>query len=355
MNEEKKYTVIGVMSGTSLDGLDIAACEYSYNTDVWNFKLIAAETISYEGKWLERLSRVHHYAGFELTKLDFEFGKLIGLSVSNFVERNNINASLIASHGHTVFHKPNEGITLQIGKGSEISALANLPVVCDFRTCDVALGGQGAPLVPMGEKMLFKEFDSFLNIGGFANISVYNEGIMKAWDVCPANIILNYVAQRENKRFDFNGEMSAQGNIVPGLLHELNNLPYYFKDPPKSLGREWLEEEVFALINRFDGRTYDIMRTLTEHIAIQIALTFKKSEKKTLFITGGGALNAFLMERLKSYIGNACVLPEVRIIEFKEAVIFGFLGLLRYLNKNNCLSSVTGSSRDNCGGAIYMC
>lgn len=341
------------MSGTSLDGLDIAACEFTYYNKVWNFNVLAAETLNYNDEWINVLKNIHSYNAYELSKYNVTYGKYIGESIKRFIEKYNICPLLIASHGHTVFHNPDENTTLQIGSGASISTASGCRVVCDFRTVDVALGGQGAPLVPVGEAALFHNINAFLNIGGFSNISFHRNKNIEAYDVCPSNIMLNYLASFINLAFDNEGKIASSGSVIEELFSQLNNIPYYNMCPPKSLGREWFEKYIVPLLNTDKYAINDLLRTATEHIAYQIFECFKSKNENKILITGGGALNSFLISRLKYYIGDAAVLPDKLTIEFKEAIIFGFLGLLRWLNKDNTLASVTGASRNSVGGCIY--
>lgn len=342
------------MSGTSLDGLDIAACEFIYINKVWTYAVIAAETLKYNTEWTNILKNIHTYNSYDLSKFNIKYGELIGETAKNFIKRNKINPLLIASHGHTVYHNPEERTTLQIGSGASISTVSACPVVCDFRTVDVALGGQGAPLVPAGETALFQNINSFLNIGGFANISFHQHNNIEAYDVCPANIMLNYLASKLNLDYDDEGKITSTGIIIEDLLLQLNNLPYYKMSAPKSLGREWFERNIIPLLNDEGFEIKDLLCTASEHIAYQIAKSYKCNKDNGLLITGGGALNTFLINRLKIYLGNSVILPDKLTIEYKEAIIFGFLGLLRWLNQENTLASVTGASRNSVGGAVYM-
>lgn len=342
---------IGIMSGTSLDGLDIAAVDFMLENDKWNFKLVKAATVSYSSEWANALKTAPSLSGQKLVELHTNFGRFIGEQANAFLQGANFAPGLIASHGHTVFHRPDKGYTLQIGNGATISAQTNTLTVCNFRIGDVALGGQGAPLVPIGDKLLFSEYDYCLNLGGFSNISYNKNGKRIAYDNCPVNFVLNYFAEKCGSAFDKNGELGRKGNIHTQLLEQLNHIPYYRQEAPKSLGREWVENEFFPVLNTFSISDADKLRTVYEHISVQLGKAV--SEKGKMLVTGGGAFNSFLIERIKANTTAEIVIPPKDIINFKEAIIFAFLGVLRVKNINNCLASVTGAKNDSCGGIVY--
>jgi anhydro-N-acetylmuramic acid kinase len=351
----QSYRVIGIMSGTSLDGVDMALCIFHIENNRWRFEIDNAVTVPYSAGWAERLSTVHQGDAFSLASTHVDYGKHLGQLIKKFASGK--KADFVSSHGHTIFHQPVRGMTLQIGEGSALSAGCNMPVVCDFRTTDVALGGQGAPLVPMGDKLLFSEYAYCLNLGGIANISFEKNDERIAYDISPVNIILNYLAQQKEKSFDRDGELASAGKIQNDLLEQLNKIDYYSKSYPKSLGREDIEQHFFPLINSFAISVEDKLRTFCEHIAIQIATSVNlKSQTSSpkLLITGGGALNTYLISRLKDHCKAEVIIPEKKIIEFKEALIFAFLGVLRWRGEINCLKSVTGAKKDSCVGAIYL-
>jgi anhydro-N-acetylmuramic acid kinase len=351
-----RYNVIGIMSGTSLDGLDIAYCSFDLQGNNWSFKINCSKTIQYPKELSEQLRKVIHFSGLELMLLHNEFGNFIGSSILSFIETNNISTDeidCVSSHGHTVFHQPNKLLTTQIGNGANISAVTKLPVVCDFRTVDLALGGQGAPLVPIGDQLLFSAYDYRINLGGIANISFQENSTTLAYDICPVNIVLNKLSSELNAPYDDMGAFAKSGVFDKKLFNELNALDYYKKGAPKSLGIEIIEADIFPLLSAAPLSSEDKLRTFVEHIAFQIADTIKVPESDIL-ITGGGAYNSFLIERLKELSNSDIQLPSNEIIDFKEALIFAFLGVLRFRNQVNCLSSVTGSKEDNIGGCIYQ-
>lgn len=345
------YKVVGLMSGTSLDGVDLAFCEFNFN-EHWHFKISCAETIEYPSEWTRRLPDLMKSDAETLIRTDREYGKYLGKITKNFIEKNGIQPDFIASHGHTIYHQPQHGFTLQVGDGNSISAVSGLPVVYDFRSGDVALGGQGAPLVPIGDRLLFPEFDLCLNLGGIANISFENDKNRIAFDICPANIPLNYLASFAGKPFDKDGLIARQGKINSLLLNDLNRLGFYKILPPKSLGREWIDREFILLLTRFADTIENKARTVCEHIADQIAAIVNPLKKEKMLITGGGAKNSFLTELISSKVNTQVIIPEEKIIDFKESLIFAFLGVLRWQGEINILSSVTGAKRDSCGGTI---
>lgn len=351
--EIKNYKVIGVMSGTSLDGVDLAYCEFS-KSDSWSFRLLAGKTIAYDLSWKKKLQDAMLLKPLELEKLDYDFGIYLAELLNEFINENKIKADLISSHGHTIFHQPQKGITVQIGSGKKISELTKSTVVCDFRKGDVALGGQGAPLVPIGDRLLFGEMDYCLNLGGIANISFEKNGERLAFDVCGCNIVLNYLANELKKLFDEGGAIARGGKLNKALLNELNSIGYYEKSFPKSLGREDIDRDVLSLINKYELPIADKLNTFCTHIAIQIGkVVGNEVSNSKMLITGGGAFNEFLIEQIEAKCNLKIVLPSRQIIDYKEAIIFAFLGVLRIRNENNCLKSVTGAERDSCGGDVF--
>jgi anhydro-N-acetylmuramic acid kinase len=346
------YKVIGLMSGTSLDGLDIAFCHFRLESGAWIYSVLQAETIPYDRGWKKRLSDLPDCSALDFARTDHEYGHLLGKLCREFIGRYNISADFISSHGHTIFHKPGEGYTSQIGNGAAIKAETGLPVICDFRSGDVALGGQGAPLVPTGDRLLFPGYDACLNLGGFANISYDAKGERIAYDICPVNIVLNALALKNGKNFDDKGAMASRGSVNLTLLERLNNLPYYSQTPPKSLGREWVTANIWPLLVSSGLQVEDVLGTYCSHIAFQISRHTGKDKKKIL-LSGGGTLNQYLITLLQAGSGSNLVIPDLLTINFKEAIIFAFLGVLRWRNENNCLRSVTGARMDHCSGAIY--
>jgi anhydro-N-acetylmuramic acid kinase len=341
------------MSGTSLDGLDIAYCEF---TDDRNFQLLAAETYNYPAAWQERLASLHLASAEEYARADAELGRFFGEKIQHFRDIHPGRVDYIASHGHTVFHQPENGFTAQIGDGNAIHAITGLPVVCDFRRLDVALGGQGAPLVPIGDRLLFGQYDCCINLGGIANISYELNNERIAYDIAPCNMALNYLAGKQGMTYDAGGETARRGTVVTSLLARLETLEYYHVPAPKTLGKEWFEKSFLPYLAPFDNQPVEnLMRTVTEHIALRLAASIVQSgtDIHRILITGGGANNQFLLELLKEKIGNIEIeSADPRLVDYKEAIIFALLAYLRINNKTNTLASVTGASRDSCGGVI---
>lgn len=343
------------MSGTSLDGIDLVAAEFGQINDKWKFNIVGTETIVYSREWINKLEQSPTLSGLELIELHNDFGNFIGIQVIRFIKAKNFTPDLISSHGHTVFHQPEKGITFQIGNGANIAANTKIKTIADFRSQDIALGGQGAPLVPIGDRLLFSEYDYCLNLGGFSNISFEKNLKRVAFDICPVNIILNYFAEKQGFAFDRNGELGRKGKVNTKLLRELNQIKYYLKKPPKSLAREWLMEVFMPVIDNSEIDEKDKLRTIYEHISLQIADVVKDGGKgkEKMLITGGGAFNKFLIELLLSKTSLELVVPSKELINFKEALIFALLGFLKLNGQINCLSSVTGASHDHCSGVIF--
>ena len=342
---------IGVMSGTSLDGVDLVYVSFSKDTCV-NFKIIHAETVNYSKEWKQLLQNAIHSSKKELKHLDVLYGRYLGSIISQFMINYKIEViDFIASHGHTILHQPEKGITLQIGSGAEIAKITQQKVVCDFRTQDLALGGQGAPLVPIGDALLFSEYDFCLNLGGFSNISYNKDAVRIAFDICPVNIVLNFYVNKLGFEFDDSGEIASKGAINHELLEKLNSLEYYQKAPPKSLGLEWVQTEIFPLIDEVEKDVPTILRTFVEHIAFQVGKVIHQNN--AILITGGGVFNTFLLNRIQLYAENLIKLPSKELIDFKEALLFSFLGFLKINNQINCLKSVTGASKNHSSGVVF--
>jgi len=339
------------MSGTSLDGLDIAYCEFQENNDSWHFTIPFATTYPYSPTWREKLSSVENQSALLLTQLHTDFGILVAEKINNFINTHKIHPKFIASHGHTIFHQPEKSFTLQIGSGAHIAALTNIKTIFDFRSLDVAKNGQGAPLVPIGDWKLFPDYDICLNIGGIANISFQQEKKRLAFDICPANMALNYLSSLKQLSFDDKGNNAKAGQINPPLLKILNSQDYYHKNGAKSLGKEWFINNIIPLLKSSNISINDKLCTFVEHIAIQIATNIK-DKGKSMLITGGGAYNNYLIERIQYHSNIAITIPEKNIIDYKEAMVFAFLGVLRMRNEINTLKSVTGATSDSISGIV---
>ena len=447
LNAENKvansFLAVGLMSGTSVDGLDLALCRFEKVTrpgneriksepadnpgsseqgsSRWNFEILGTKTLPWSGtEWPRRFTEAESCSGQELMELHRDFGRFTGEAVNNFLAENVTGTEtgtgtgtearsgagtperpdLIASHGHTIFHQPGKGLTLQIGDGAEIAAVTGITTVSDFRRLDVSLGGQGAPLVPIGDELLFGSYDYCLNLGGFANISFRESRTRKAFDICPVNIVLNRLSQSAGHDFDRGGRIALSGKLIPGLLRQLESLEFYRETGPRSLGREWVDDIFMPLVDGYDAPPEDKLRTACEHIALRIASAIVNGKAKpapgitespedpgpdrfaqrssvsrhisstsgdtpgsspsssagpSILATGGGAKNSFLMNLIAEKVSPAMVvIPGEQLIDFKEAVVFAFLGVLRLRNEVNCLASVTGSRRDNSGGIIHL-
>ncbi len=350
---QDEYYCLGLMSGTSCDGLDIAYCRFTKNIARWSFDLLQTETILFPAALELRLKNAPTLSALDLHLLDVDFGLWCGKSVNAFASGLEHPPMFVASHGHTVFHQPEKKLSVQIGSGAALASAAGIPVVFNFRPLDVFHGGQGAPLVPIGDELLFSEYSHCLNLGGFANISTNQGGKRSAWDICPANLVLNYVAAQLGLSFDENGSIGRTGKILPALLDALNRLGFYQRNAPKSLGKEWLDEEFFPILHQFaNEKPADLLRTLYEHIAVQLSQSIGNNRDYQVLVTGGGARNTFLMDCLKNSNPADFCLPDLQIIDFKEALVFAFMGLLRWLQMPNVYSSATGAKRDVCSGSI---
>ena len=350
----RDFKVIGLMSGSSLDGVDIAYVNFSHDNKKWFFQIVEAGNVPYSEYWKEQLSQAFNKDKDELKKLDKEYGRYLGTITKRYIKKYEMEPKLIASHGHTIFHRPEEGFTLQIGDGQEIANATGIMTINDFRTEDVEKGGQGAPLVPIGDRHLFAEYPICLNIGGIANVSYETDDKRIAYDICMANQLLNYLAGKLGYDYDNNGNFARQGTVNKELLNILNDNPYYIQNAPKSLGREFFENVQHKVIDDSQLSVYDLLATATEHIALQIANATNHLEATKMLITGGGAKNQYLINRIQALSKHEIIIPETMIIDYKEALIFAFLAALKMEGKINVLSSVTGASSDSSSGKIWM-
>ena len=346
VSQNNIYRVLGVMSGTSLDGVDFATCSFQKNEN-WNFNIEKCTTTKYTKLWKDTLQNLYTKDKENIAKINIEYGKYLGNLINTFLYENKVD--FIASHGHTIFHNPDKNYTLQIGDGNAIAKTTKITTINDFRSLDVSLNGQGAPLVPIGDLHLFSDYKYCINLGGFANISIKESKSITAFDICPVNIVMNVLSKKLGKEYDENGDSAKKGNLIPKLLETLNNLAFYHQKPPKSLGREWVEEFINPILLS-TYKTEDVLNTFCEHIAMQIG---KHLINKEVLFTGGGVYNQYLMSRIRHYSNAEIIIPSKKIIDYKEALIFAFLGVLRNRNEVNCLKSVTGAIRDNCGGVIH--
>lgn len=351
---KETYNVIGVMSGTSLDGVDLAHIHFSISDGKWDYTILDCETIGYDTFWLNNLKKAIDFSSEKLLKLNEDYSVLLGNFIKSFIDKHHVkNLDAVCSHGHTILHQPQNGFTLQIGNLPEIAKITNETVVCDFRVQDVQLGGQGAPLVPIGDRILFTDYDYCLNLGGFSNVSFEENGKRIAFDISPVNTVLNYYANQLGLDYDDKGKISKSGKINSDLLNALNALDYYQKSFPKSLGFEFVKTVVLPLMENYAIAIEDKMTTFTEHVGLQTGLALPNSQGKML-ITGGGAYNDFLIARMQHYLPNLdLIIPDVKTLEYKEALIFALLGVLKLRGEINVLHSVTGARNDHSSGVVY--
>ena len=351
---KEHYHIIGVMSGTSLDGIDLAELHFSIINGKWRFEIQKAETIAYSPYWLNKLKKALTFSEKELENLNSEYTQFLGKTINLFIQKNQLSAlDAVCSHGHTILHQPQKGVTLQIGNLPKLAKIIHQKVVCDFRKQDVNLGGQGAPLVPIGDKILFSDFDFCLNLGGFSNVSLEEKGKRIAFDISPVNTVLNFYANQLGFEYDNQGKIARSGSLNLALFEELNQLTYYQEKHPKSLGMEFVNETILPLIEKHAITIAAKLHTFVEHIAFQIALALAEQNGKML-ITGGGAYHEFLINRIQFYLPNLeIIIPDKKTLEFKEALIFGLLGVLKMRNEINVLSSVTGAKQNHSSGIIF--
>ncbi len=349
----KSAVILGVMSGTSLDGLDFALCKFFQTNEEFKYEILKAGFFEYPADIKKKLVEAQNLSAFNFVTLHKDYGRYIGKKAKEFI-KDTIKPDFIASHGHTIFHKPEENISFQIGDGAFIAAETKISVISDFRKLDTALNGQGAPLVPVGDKYLFSDYDFCLNLGGFANISYEKDRERIAFDICPVNFILNDFSRELGAEYDKNGKFCKQGIVNNDLLKRLNDISYYSEFPPKSLGREYVEKYYNPLIDNFDISVKDKLRTFCKHIAVQINNSTKLFDKQKILITGGGTHNSFLISEIIDLIKHKVIIPDIQIIDYKEAIIFAFLGFLRISNIQNTLKSVTGANSDSIGGSIFI-
>lgn len=346
------YNVLGVMSGTSLDGIDLVHVKFQKNRQ-WSFEILAGETIGYQSEWQKRLSEALHYNDLRIQDFNEEYTSYLADVIYDFLRKHEINElDAVCSHGHTIKHEPENGFTLQIGNLPKLAKMLGHTVVCDFRVQDVQMGGQGAPLVPIGDELLFSDYDYCLNLGGFANVSVNRKGKRIAYDICAVNTVLNYLAAKLGLPYDKGGEIAASGKVETRLLENLNSMPFYDMAPPKSLGIEWVNKNILPFFEDV-ASVASALRTYTEHAAIQIGRELKGDASAKVLVTGGGAFNDFLIQEIRRRTEVEVVIPSKQLIDFKEALIFGFLGVLKLRGEINVLSSVTGASKDHSSGVIF--
>jgi anhydro-N-acetylmuramic acid kinase len=355
------HHIIGLMSGSSLDGLDIAYCVFEENNGRWSYEIAVAECADFDDDLRQSLRELRSGTIDDLAQMHTALGQLFGEWVRVFMDKHGIACKVeaISSHGHTILHQPKLGYSLQIGSGADIAAATGKTVICDLRSADIAYGGQGAPIVPMAEKMLFPDYRVFLNLGGIANISFHRPDGVTAFDVCGCNTLLNNIAQKKGSAFDSSGIWARQGRRAEFLFSELNNDPYCQLPPPKSLGTEYLQQQFLPKYEGLLSSANDMLHTTVEHIGLQVGKAFetsagKVSQNEHMLITGGGAFNSYLVDTIAHYAPVDVVVPDELTVSYKEAMAMAFLGLLRLQGQPNCLRSVTGATYDAIGGAVYL-
>jgi len=349
--------VLGIMSGTSMDGIDLALCSVDQNGENWNVNILKAITLPYNETWRVRLSQLKYQNPELYARTDVFYGRYLGELALAFQKESGLEIDLIASHGHTIFHQPQKWITAQVGDGATLYGTSGIPTVSNFRRADVAAGGQGAPLVTLGDELLFSEYDACLNLGGFCNVSLKTDSGRLSFDIAPCNIVLNRLARERKLKFDEGGKIAEPGNIIYPLLEQLNSIGYYKKSAPKSLGREWINKEFWHLVRDFDDHSLeDRMKTLVDHIGQQIGENIEQlaedSSTARVYVTGGGAFNPTLVDHLRTHTDAEIIVPDAQVIEYKEALIFGLLAVLRVQNKTNILKSYTGAENDSVSGEL---
>jgi len=352
---KNSYCCVGLMSGTSLDGLDIVLCRFDNVGDKWTYSILKNQTVAYSKDWKAQLKSAYHLTGIDLLKLHRAYGFWLGKQVQDFLSTNEAKPDIIASHGHTVFHEPDQQFNFQLGDGNALAAQSGLLTIADFRSYDICMKGQGAPLVPIGDQLLFAEYDACVNLGGFANISCDRDGKRIAWDICAVNYVINSLVSALNLEMDEDGKIGQSGYLINDLLEELNQISYYEQKAPKTLGQEWVEKEVFVLFDKYKQEAQEnILFTWYEHISSVLANELNNlAVKGKVLFTGGGVYNSYLMQLIRAKTTLEIVIPDARLVNYKEALIFAFLGVLKMRGENNCLRSVTGADSDNCSGVLF--
>jgi anhydro-N-acetylmuramic acid kinase len=359
-----EYKVIGLMSGSSMDGLDIAYCVLTEIGGQWQYVIEHAACVAFPEKIARQINAITQLPVPEFMKLHTAFGTWMGQQVNAFIDAHQLHhkVHIIGSHGHTAFHFPESNTSVQIGCGAALASVTGINVVSDLRAMDVSLNGNGAPIVPIAEKLLFADNQLCLNIGGICNISYRNnDGAYFANDVCPANRVLNEVVSALNKTYDDKGIEASKGSVVLDVLQQLNTLDYYKKQGPKSLANELGTQIILPILQASGASVQDQLRTMVEHIAEQIALQVQSlhqsNESINMLITGGGAYNDFLIACIQQKIIEFNVhitIPAPLVIENKEALAMALIAVLRWREEINVMASVTGASRDSVGGALWL-
>ena len=346
------------MSGTSLDGLDMAYCQFVKSGSGWTFEIKNTREIPYDKRRREALKQAITLPALEHTRLHNEYGTWLGQQVKDFVSIEGLLVDFVSSHGHTSHHQPEKGVTCQLGSGQHLANASGLKTVCDFRVNDVALGGQGAPLVPIGDRELFADYTFCLNLGGISNISFEHEGKRIAFDIGVANMLLNHIANKSGLLYDEGGALASKGSVNTRLLDALNGAAYYRLPFPKSTGYEWFLNDLAPLIVQYPDNLENLLRTAVAHISDQVALqvkNYRNADNNSVLVTGGGAHNSFLISQLTEKLSGQAkvIVPDQTIVDYKEALVFGLMGAMRVENETNILASVTGAERDSSSGVIF--
>ena len=361
------FSVVGLMSGSSLDGADLAWCTFQFAEDdpakLVSWTLHRGVTIPYDEGWQQRLRNAPALSGRGLWLLHTELGLHYGHMLRTFVDELPEKVDFIASHGHTVFHYPDQHTTTQIGDGAAIAAVLNMPVIDQFRTQDMALGGQGAPLAPLADRYFFPEYFACLNLGGISNISIKTDRGYVAFDVGGANQVLDAMMQEIGKDYDENGQLARTGQLIPALKQAADALSFHAQQPPKSLGNDWVRERLLPLFKDQQYALEDRLHTYCHHVAGQIAASLHQvaknenielTDQQQLLVAGGGGFNGFLCECIAAVIQPVQLeIAAPDIIAFKEAALMALAGALRWQQQPNVIPSVTGASRAAVGGAIH--
>ncbi len=360
MRAQNRMIAAGVMSGTSLDGMDMVLAEFEKVADTWSFRVLCAKGTTYPKDLSERMHKARFLSAEELAFLEHDLSLFWAEHLNVFLSEAKEDCALIAVHGQTVFHQPEKKLTLQLADLGLIASHTGFPVVGDFRRADLALGGQGAPLVPMGDRYLFGEMAACLNLGGFANVSYFENKQHLAKDLTVANHLLNLLASELGMEFDMDGRLAAMGQVHQEVLSGLQRLEYFGLSGPKSLGYEWFDAEFLPLWNKLTAQLSleDRMRTACAHIAERVASALSAVQGK-LLVTGGGAFNRVLMLEIEKTLPKGLSIKSLSseeqcYIAFKEALVFAFLGVLRFRGENNIIAGITGASRDHCAGLIAL-
>ena len=367
---ERTWRVLGIMSGSSLDGMDLALCEVRLDrsttpTGVAHFALLAAETLPYSDLWQRRLANLPDQDARTFARTHTYFGHLTAEFALDFLQRHRTTADFIATHGHTVFHEPDRNHSAQIGDGAATAALTSVPTIAQFRQTDVAAGGQGAPIVPLFERLVLGAYAFFLNLGGIANLSYHApDGRTVAFDVTGANQPLNALAGLAGQPYDADGALARSGTPVSELLERLDALPFLEQPYPKSLSNQWVVEHLTAPLLAYPASIADRLATAVEHTARQIGMAVRRVAERenvpdtdrTLYVTGGGAFNGYLLERLRTQLppGMNLHIPPSDWVQFKEAMLMALLGAFRWEGVPNVLPSATGARRATVNGAVYL-